>query len=206
VPPGNGRRSVLGAALACLAAFVALATSVVRRWQPLVDADRHLGSRPQEFTTRHDWAQEAWVWIGRLSSGWVAGVMAAVLVTNPLVKQLVGRDRPHWDDPVQVIGSRAFPSGHAANNAAVAGIVIVLVLRWVRRRWLRRTAVATAVLAALVVGADRVFLGVHHCSDVLGGYLLAATVVLLGLAVADPGPPPVDRTAATGPGGTTAEP
>jgi membrane-associated phospholipid phosphatase len=217
MPTGRARRIVLAAALACLGLFVTLATLVAQRWAPLVDADRHLGAWPQQFTADHDAAREIGLWIGRLSSGWVlvpavlvavaglhrrghraaagwaAGVIAAVLVANPVVKQLVGRDRPLWDDPVLVIGSRAFPSGHATNNAAIAGIVIVLALRWVRRRWLRRTAVAAAVTGALLVGADRVFLGVHHGSDVLGGYLLAAAVVLLGLLVVDPGAPGASR-------------
>jgi membrane-associated phospholipid phosphatase len=228
MPTGHARRFVLAAAVLCLALFVTLTTLVEQRWAPLADADRHLGARPQEFTSDHEWAREVWLWIGRLSSGWVlvpvviaavaglhhrghraaavwvAGVITVVLVANPVVKQLVGRDRPLWDDPILVIGSRAFPSGHAANNAAVAGVAIVLALRMIRTRALRRTAITAAVLAALLVGADRVFLGVHHCSDVLGGYLLAAAVVLLGLVVSDPGPsgPPGEPT--TAPNRTTA--
>jgi membrane-associated phospholipid phosphatase len=224
---GGTRRLVLAAAVVCLALFVTLTVLVDQRWAPLVDADHHLGAWPQDFTADHDGARRAWLWIGRLSSGWVlvpavlaavarlhhrghrtaavwaAGVIAVVLVANPVVKQLVGRDRPLWDDPILVIGSRAFPSGHAANNAAIAGVAIVLALRMIRTRSLRRAAITAAVLGALLVGADRVFLGVHHCSDVLGGYLLAATVVLLGLVVADPGPPGPPRDSATAPDRTT---
>jgi membrane-associated phospholipid phosphatase len=228
VPRGGARIPALVAGVGCLVLFVTLALAVVQRWQPLLDVDRRIGAWPQDFTARHDWARETWIWIGRLSSGWVlvpvlvvavgwlwhrgrrpaaawvALVMTTVLVTNPLVKQLVGRDRPRWDDPIRVIASPAFPSGHAANNAAVAGIVVVLALRWVRSRRRRRTTVVGAVLGALLVGADRVFLGVHHLSDVLGGYLLAVTVGLLGLAVVDPAPPPGDRRAATNADGTAA--
>jgi YegS/Rv2252/BmrU family lipid kinase len=48
--------------------------------------------------------------------------------------------------------------------------------------------VALAVAVALLVGADRIFLGVHDLSDVLGGYLLGVGIVLGALAAFDPRP------------------
>ena len=40
----------------------------------------------------------------------------------------------------------------------------------------------------LLVGADRVFLGVHNVSDVVAGYLLGGGILLLWLALYDPTP------------------
>jgi YegS/Rv2252/BmrU family lipid kinase len=45
-----------------------------------------------------------------------------------------------------------------------------------------------AVAMVVLVGADRIFLGVHNVSDVLAGYLLGLGLLLLWLALYDPTP------------------
>ncbi len=57
-----------------------------------------------------------------------------------------------------------------------------------RRRGVRRLVLVLALAIALLVGADRIFLGVHNVSDVVAGYLLGAGVVLAWLAFYDPTP------------------
>jgi YegS/Rv2252/BmrU family lipid kinase len=104
------------------------------------------------------------------------------------IKVLYGRHRPTWQDPVGHLVSRSFPSGHAASTAALAGVLIVLAVMLVRRASLRRTSIVGAVLLAVVVGADRVLLGRHFPTDVLGGWLLGACMTLFWLAVYSPVP------------------
>jgi len=115
-----------------------------------------------------------------------------VMVTTTLLytwtKLLFGRDRPTWQDPIDRLTSRSFPSGHAASTAAFAGVLIVLAAMLVRRAALRRAAYAGVVLWVLVVGADRVLLGRHFPTDVLGGWLLGAAVVLGWLSFYSPLP------------------
>jgi YegS/Rv2252/BmrU family lipid kinase len=115
-----------------------------------------------------------------------------VMVTTTLlytwIKILYGRQRPTWQDPLGKLTSQSFPSGHAASTAALAGVLIVLAQMLIRRASLRRTTYVGAVLLALVVGADRILLGRHYPSDVIGGWLLAATVVLLWLGLYSPLP------------------
>ncbi|MFD7732417.1 phosphatase PAP2 family protein [Kitasatospora phosalacinea] len=72
----------------------------------------------------------------------------------------------------------AFPSGHAFTSALSAGLLAWAVAR-VRSR-AARAATAAAVLFAAVIGATRVFLGVHWPLDVLGGWLLAGCWLALG--------------------------
>lgn len=124
----------------------------------------------------------------RRAAYWTVGVMAVTSLATNVLKRLIERDRPVWDQPIQTLDTYSFPSGHAAGIAAAAGVAIVLVTMLVRRKGLRRALVLLALLLALVVGADRVFLGVHNASDVVGGWLLGAGVVLLGLFVFDPLP------------------
>ena len=82
----------------------------------------------------------------------------------------------------------SFPSGHSSGIAGAAGVAIVLTRMLVRRRGVRRAASSLAVAMVLLVGADRIFLGVHNLSDVVAGYLLGAGMVLLWLALYDPTP------------------
>ena len=70
----------------------------------------------------------------------------------------------------------------------MAGVLIVLAMMFIRRAVLRRAVYAGAVLLALVVGPDRVLLGRHFPTDVLGGWLLGATSCCSGWSFYSPLP------------------
>jgi membrane-associated phospholipid phosphatase len=103
-------------------------------------------------------------------------------VLGALLKVVVGRARPGFDEPVATAAGYSFPSGHAL-NAAVGCMVLVLALGplWTPRgrRWGWWVAVAVVVLT----GVDRLVLGLHYLSDVLAGWSAAAALVV-GTAVA----------------------
>lgn len=104
-----------------------------------------------------------------------------VLAERALVdwlKQALARQRPI--DGELVVGSMAFPSGHAANSMTVFLVVALLA---VPGRY-RQVAVILAICASLVIGLTRVLLGVHWPSDVIGGWLLGLSTVALAIAVA----------------------
>ncbi|GAA5143611.1 hypothetical protein GCM10023340_09400 [Nocardioides marinquilinus] len=122
-------------------------------------------------------------------------VAVAVPVTSlvtGVLKTLVARPRPPWQWTGHELHSAAFPSGHASSAAALGvSIVLVVVALADGGRVTRRAAsVAAAHVAVLVllVGADRVLLGRHYPSDVLGGVLLGSGVAL-GVALVLAGPP-----------------
>jgi undecaprenyl-diphosphatase len=104
-------------------------------------------------------------------------------LANHFAKDIVGRDRPSFADPIDVGGGPAFPSGHAMNSAIAFGVVVLAV--WIVRR--RRAAIVATIAAACVgaIGFIRVALGVHYVSDVIGGWLLAAVWVGLTALVAE---------------------
>lgn len=94
---------------------------------------------------------------------------------------VVGRLRPEWAEPLAAAEGGAFPSGHAAGAALASGVAIVLASMFLRRPTLRMLVYVAAVGFALLLGLDRIVLGVHHPSDTLGSYLLV-TAILFGLA------------------------
>ncbi|MFT3873476.1 MAG: diacylglycerol kinase family protein [Nocardioides sp.] len=118
----------------------------------------------------------------------VVAVMAVDGVANALLKQLWGVDRPEWQHTVRALHTHAYPSGHTSGVVAFAGVVSVVTLMLVRRRGLRRIVYGVAILVVLVVMADRILLGRHYPSDLVGGALLGAGIVLLGLASYSPLP------------------
>lgn len=107
----------------------------------------------------------------------VAGV-ALVWAANPALKELVGRSRPDlWPLPDSV-SEYSFPSGHAANTAALVGGLVMILQS--RRRRVAGTVVGAAAL--VVVGLSQVALGRHYPSDILVGWLWAgAWIGFLGL-------------------------
>jgi YegS/Rv2252/BmrU family lipid kinase len=117
-----------------------------------------------------------------------AGVMIATTVAVNLIKVLVGRSRPEWQLHDALLSSKSFPSGHAASVTAFGGIIIVLVVMLVRRGNLRRLVYGVVVVMVVVVCLDRVLLGRHFPSDVVGGFLVGMGMVALGLAVYNPLP------------------
>lgn len=69
----------------------------------------------------------------------------------------------------------SFPSGHMTRSVVVYGLVAFVVARLSERAWLRRLAPFAAVLLAAAMAFDRLYLGVHWESDVVGGALLGGT-------------------------------
>jgi YegS/Rv2252/BmrU family lipid kinase len=206
------RPARLGWSALCFLLFAVLALLVKTAWAPLLSLDSHLGTWPESFTRAHDGVYQFWRYLGqatttlptavatvvaaaaleakkhRRAAMWTIGVMSSVGIATALLKQVIGRERPVWDDPIQVLHTYSFPSGHASGIVAAMGVAIVLTRMLVRRRAVRRLLVGLAVTMALLVGADRIFLGVHNVSDVVAGYLLGGGMVLLWLALYDPMP------------------
>jgi undecaprenyl-diphosphatase len=93
-------------------------------------------------------------------------------VVVQLVKRTVSRPRPsRATDCVTLVAEPdrfSFPSGHSAAAMAVAmGYAMAY-----------PALAAPLVLAAMLVGASRVFLGVHYPGDVLVGQLIAALTAM----------------------------
>ncbi|WP_405585479.1 phosphatase PAP2 family protein [Streptomyces sp. NBC_01190] len=114
-----------------------------------------------------------------------AAAAVAVLLTGQGVRAAVmsalARPRPAVADWAANAGGYAFPSGHTTTTALTAGLVAWSALRSGAPQFAVRTFLVMCALWAVLIGSTRVYLGVHWPTDVLGGWLLAATWLALTL-------------------------
>ncbi len=191
--------------------FAVLATAVYSEWAWLVDLD-HRGESARTWALDERSLLDPLRWVevafgtvamtaytvvlagamllkGHRRAGLlIVAVMILSTVAMRVLKAIVGRERPDWQSPDYLLHSPSFPSGHATSIAALGGLAIILVTMLVRRSGIRRLVGTLIVLVVLLVAADRVLLGRHYPSDVVGGVLLGTAIVLLGLTVYSPLP------------------
>lgn len=204
-PAGRARR-LLRAALTGIATGVALiviALLVREQWPPLVQLDERAVTEGVAIAAQHpellralilwQWAFLAihllvpvaaiclayWWRTGNATRTWwaLSTILTAWGLSN-LLKEVVRRARPVLDQPVESAAGFSFPSGHAANTAAMTTALVVLVWPSLRSRALRVTAIAGAAVLTVATAVDRVMLGVHYPSDVVAGIFFGTGFVL----------------------------
>ncbi|MFJ9541169.1 phosphatase PAP2 family protein [Streptomyces sp. NPDC101225] len=202
-------RAAVRAAAVLAVCSALLLVLVAVRWHPLIGVDGGISRTTHRWAVREaglthvvrvltDWVWDpltmrlvsavAVVWLAwRRSAWWTALWLAATVVLGAVLQQglkaAVDRPRPVWRDPVDSAHYASFPSGHAMTATLVCGLLLWLLHRSGPGRALWRTATAVALVSVAGVGFTRVWLGVHWTSDVLGGWLLGATVAALAVAV-----------------------
>ncbi|MFJ7327411.1 MULTISPECIES: phosphatase PAP2 family protein [Streptomyces] len=197
---------LLGAVAAAAAAaipFALLLVLVEASWPPLRRVDAGAARRLHEVALEHPaWTGTLrilsdWVWdpatlriaVALLTlwllyrrawrlAAWAAVTATGGALTGVLVKVVVERARPSLEDPVAQAPGYSFPSGHAMTATTSFAVLLLVLLPMVPRAW-RVLCWGVAAVSVLGVGFTRIALGVHWFSDVIGGWLLGAAVVVL---------------------------
>jgi undecaprenyl-diphosphatase len=106
-------------------------------------------------------------------------------VTTAGLKELIERPRPSAEllDFESQPSSFSFPSGHAAAAFVLYGLIIYFAAIHIRDLRIRLPLQALCVAIIVLVGVERVYVGHHWPSDVLGGYYVGALLLAVFIAV-----------------------
>ncbi|MGH8501331.1 MAG: phosphatase PAP2 family protein [Gammaproteobacteria bacterium] len=92
-------------------------------------------------------------------------------------------ERPQFATSVTAF-SPSFPSAHATGSMAVLGFIAYLLARDLRHTRERFEVVFWSLTLIALISFSRVFLSVHHASDIAAGLLIGGFWLLVGFAIA----------------------
>ncbi|MEO8926728.1 MAG: phosphatase PAP2 family protein [Caulobacteraceae bacterium] len=120
----------------------------------------------------------------RLEAALLFGACGSGLLLVDILKVVFGRERPPIAMHAVEVGNASFPSGHAMLSAIVYLSLATLLAHFASRRREGAYALAAGLFVTLVVGASRVYLGVHWPTDVMAGWALGAAWAMLWWLIA----------------------
>jgi len=186
---------------------------VAQAWQPLLELDARIDTAIHGWALDKDWAVRVSdvlqtmgyfsfsVWVvaattvvlliarrPRLALALVLVAAVAPLVTN-LIKPVVGRARPVWEQALGEEATLSYPSGHATAGLAVYAACAIALAALVRSHRWRAVLVTAGLVVGIAMGLSRLVLGVHWPSDVVGGWGVALAVAGVVSAALLLGPP-----------------
>lgn len=101
-----------------------------------------------------------------------------------LLKFIFQRPRPEIPLLKKVSGF-SFPSGHAFMSVTFYGLLIYIVWKEIKQRWLRNCIIVLLVVLIILIGISRIYLRVHYASDVIAGFAIGFGWLLLALLIID---------------------
>ncbi|MBP0600554.1 phosphatase PAP2 family protein [Herbaspirillum sp. LeCh32-8] len=125
----------------------------------------------------HMWRRRQWHWVADLLV-----VLPGGMLFNFGLKHVFARLRPSFNDPILVLHSYSFPSGHTIGATLLYAMLAAYVLNQPSLNGAlasrpgsacaRIAVIGVALLLVALTAFSRVYLGAHFLSDVLGAMLL----------------------------------
>ena len=104
--------------------------------------------------------------------------LICVFLLNYLLKIIFARSRP-IDINLIVETGFSFPSGHAMISLGIYGFLIYLLLSSDKNKISKIIGTASLILLIFLIGISRIYLGVHYATDVIAGFIISASYLLL---------------------------
>lgn len=108
--------------------------------------------------------------------------LVIVTILNQLLKGILQRPRPTEYRIIEETGY-SFPSGHSMISMAFYGYLIYLIYKYVKNKYIKWISIVVLSLLICTIGISRIYLGVHYTSDVLGGFLLSISYLVVYISL-----------------------
>lgn len=101
-----------------------------------------------------------------------------ITMSNQILKFIVQRPRP-IEHRIIDEGGYSFPSGHSMVSMAFYGFIIYLIYKTVQNKYIKWGLCTLLSVLILFIGISRIYLGVHYASDVIGGFCLSISYLIV---------------------------
>jgi undecaprenyl-diphosphatase len=115
----------------------------------------------------------------RLAALQLLAASAGAGILTLVTKNIIERIRPEEVQQLIVVSGFSYPSGHSVSTSALYLTIAIIAGRYVQRAGARAAIFLAVSLALIMVGASRVYLGVHYATDVVSGISLGTAWALL---------------------------
>ena len=104
--------------------------------------------------------------------------LALITILNQLLKRILQRPRPTEYRIIEETGY-SFPSGHSMVSMAFYGYLIYLIYKYVKNKYVKWISIVLLIILICSIGVSRIYLGVHYTSDVLGGFFISISYLII---------------------------
>lgn len=104
--------------------------------------------------------------------------LCIITVLNQMLKFILQRPRPTEYRIINETGY-SFPSGHSMVSMAFYGYLIYLIYKYIKNKYVKCISIVLLSILICSIGISRIYLGVHYTSDVLGGFLISVSYLII---------------------------
>ena len=104
--------------------------------------------------------------------------LVIITAINQILKRIVQRPRPTEYRIIEETGY-SFPSGHSMVSLAFYGYLIYLIYKYINNKHLKYISIILLSILICSIGISRIYLGVHYTSDVLAGFMISISYLII---------------------------
>lgn len=104
--------------------------------------------------------------------------LTIITVLNQILKRILQRPRP-TEFRIIAESGYSFPSGHSMVSMAFYGYLIYLSYKYIKNKYIKWGLNFILGLLIVSIGISRIYLGAHYTSDVIGGFLISISYLII---------------------------
>ena len=109
-----------------------------------------------------------------LSNITLIGILSLVL------KTIFSRERP-LESIIKMPTSYSFPSGHTFFAVGFYGLIVYFISKSNIKKSIKTLLIIISSLLIFLIGFSRIYLGVHHFTDVIGGLIYGLLILIISI-------------------------